>query len=213
MRLGEFRNRIQGTRVEHTARGIVRGCEHNCLRAIGSDRLELLQRELEFRWARIDGNERRTIHRDNRFIQAKRRRGYNYLIARIQNARKRREQRFSCTAGHDDFVFPIGEVALFHMSRNRTPQFHRTVIGRIVRFVCRKGLRDFFLHGIGGIAVRLAKRKQNAPRRLLRERRNAANTRRLQLRKRGIGGQGHKIPSVRTSSSIVRALSADTTKP
>ena len=35
----------------------------------------------------------------------------------------------------------------------------------------------------------------------------------LQLRKRGIGGQGHKIPSVRTSSSIVRTLSADATKP
>ena len=99
------------------------------------------------------------------------------------------------------------------MGRNRTPQFHRAVIGRIVRFVCRKGLRDFSLHGIGGITVGLAKRKQNAPRRLLRERRNAANARRLQLRKRGIGGQGHKIPSVRTSSSIVRALSADATKP
>ena len=99
------------------------------------------------------------------------------------------------------------------MRRKRLAQRRRAVVGRIVRFVCGKGLRNFLLHGIGGIAVGFAERKQNTPRRLLRERRNAANARRLQLRKRGIGGQGHKIPSVRTSSSIVRALSADATKP
>ena len=210
MGLGEFCNRIQGTRIEHTTRGIVRGREHDCLRAIGCRRLKLPQRELEFGWTRVDGNERRAVYRDDRFIQTKRRRGYEYFIARIKNARKRREQR---AAGHDDFVLAIGKVALFHVSRNRTPQFHRAVIGRIVRFVCSKRLCNFFLHDIGRIAVWFAERKQNAPRRLLRESRNATNTRRLQLRKRGIGGQGHKIPSVRTSSSIVRALFADTTKP
>ena len=175
--------------------------------------LKLPQRELEFGWTRVDGNERRAVYRDNRFIQTKRRRGYEYFIARIKNARKRREQCLGRTASHDDFVFTIGKVALFHVSRNRTTQFHRAVIGRIVRFVCSKRFCNFLLHDIGGIAVWFAERKQNAPRRLLRESRNATNTRRLQLRERGIGGQGHKIPSVRTSSSIVRALFADTTKP
>ena len=209
----EFRNRIQGTRIEHATRGIVRGREHDCLRAIGCRHLKLSQRELEFGWTRVDGNERRAVHRDNRFIQTKRRRGYEHFIARIKNARKRREQCLGRTASHDDFVFTIGKVALFHVSRNRTTQFHRAVIGRIVRFVCSKRFCNFLLHDIGGIAVWFAERKQNAPRRLLRESRNATNPRRLQLRERGIGGQGHKIPSVRTSSSIVRALFADTTKP
>ena len=130
----------------------------DCLRAIGCRRLKLPQRELEFGWTRCEqtGTNVRAVYRDDRFVQTKRRRGYERFIARIKNARRSAANDASGrTASHDDLVFTIGKVALFHVSRsNGTTQFHRAdcISGGTVWF-CSKRFCNFLLHGIAGVAV------------------------------------------------------------